>query len=473
MGDVQIATDIISQLETGSTMPMQLETKFIDVGSAAEAKRLLPVVEQLYQQPGQRRRRRPGERTPRSWPTRIQGRLIVTASEEHLAEDRSAGQAAEAERQARVQTRRLQIITLKNVPRRRDVQEHHRPGDREDERPAFPGRCPSRLLVPDAGNNRLLVTATDEQFKEIEQVVAGARRDARRRQRARDDASSRVQSKPASELITLVTQLMAAAGRAAGQSAAARPSSSPTRRAGRSLRWRPPRTQERIKALVAAARHCDRRLRRARSSRAWICTAATRAEFTPLVQQLYQEQIEGSARARRRSPPPCWPTRGNNRIMVSGAEQEIARVEAIIRQLDPEGQERRQGGDARHPAQVRPGRGPGRRWSRRASTPSQHQVKVLVDARSNSLVVTGDSAVGRGRRRRSSPQLDTQSEVRPARDAHSRAQAGRRQHRPRCHGHQSVRRDDEGPARPRLCGRRPSWWPIARGEPPDRHRPEG
>lgn len=61
------------------------------------------------------------------------------------------------------------------------------------------------------------------------------------------------------------------------------------------------------------------------------------AELTPLIQQLYQEQIKGT------SEPPGGPATlmtdaKNNRIMVSGAEREIVRVEAIIRQLDPAGQ---------------------------------------------------------------------------------------------------------------------------------------
>jgi type II secretory pathway component GspD/PulD (secretin) len=47
-GDIQIATDIVTQLETGTTQPTPLQTRFIDVGSASEAKRLQPLLDELY-----------------------------------------------------------------------------------------------------------------------------------------------------------------------------------------------------------------------------------------------------------------------------------------------------------------------------------------------------------------------------------------------------------------------------------------
>jgi hypothetical protein len=47
-GDLEIANDIVTQLETGSSRPTPMRTRFIDVGTAAEAKRLSPLVEQLY-----------------------------------------------------------------------------------------------------------------------------------------------------------------------------------------------------------------------------------------------------------------------------------------------------------------------------------------------------------------------------------------------------------------------------------------
>src|ERR1019366_911068 len=50
------------------------------------------------------------------------------------------------------------------------------------------------------------------------------------------------------------------------------------------------------------------------------------AEFTPLVQQLYQEQVKGQPEPAG-GPATLLPDAKNNRIMVSGYEKEISRVE--------------------------------------------------------------------------------------------------------------------------------------------------
>lgn len=81
----------------------------------------------------------------------------------------------------------------------------------------------------------------------------------------------------------------------------------------------------------------------------------------------------------------------NNRIMVSGAEREITRVEAIIRQLDPAGQK-----SAKEETRIiRLKTAVASEISSlvEKSLGSQTQaVKVLVDTRSNSLVITGEPA---------------------------------------------------------------------------------
>ena len=109
-----------------------------------------------------------------------------------------------------------------------------------------------------------------------------------------------------------------------------------------------------------------------------------------MVQQLYQEQIKGA------SEPPGGPATlmtdaKNNRIMVSGAEREITRVEAIIRQLDPAGQK-----SAKEETRIiRLKTAVASEISSlvEKSLGSQTQaVKVLVDTRSNSLVITGEPA---------------------------------------------------------------------------------
>src|SRR5262249_14190547 len=153
--DIQIATDIVSQLETGTTQPTQLQTRFIDVGSPAEAKRLQPLVEQLY-------RNQVSDGTlgavahAKIFTDSDSGRLIVTARDDHLS------RIEEIVRQLRTdkplpQARRLQVFALKNS--RADTalaSIQNLVNDRMADRRY--NDVPKPSIVADASNNRLLVT---------------------------------------------------------------------------------------------------------------------------------------------------------------------------------------------------------------------------------------------------------------------------------------------------------------------------
>jgi type II secretory pathway component GspD/PulD (secretin) len=113
-------------------------------------------------------------------------------------------------------------------------------------------------------------------------------------------------------------------------------------------------------------------------------------EFTPLVQQLYQEQVRGQ-------PEPAGGLATlladpkNNRIMVSGGEKEIARVEGIIRQLDPA--EKKSNREETRVIRLKTASATEIVGLVEKSLNAQsQQIRVLVDARSNSLVVTGERA---------------------------------------------------------------------------------
>ncbi|MFM7817954.1 MAG: secretin N-terminal domain-containing protein, partial [Verrucomicrobiota bacterium] len=116
----------------------------------------------------------------------------------------------------------------------------------------------------------------------------------------------------------------------------------------------------------------------------------TTTEFTPLVQQLYQEQLRGQPEPAGGAATLLSETK-NNRIMVSGSDREIARVEAIIRQLDPA--ERKSDRDETRVIRLRSASAADLAGLVDKSLNAQtQQVKVLTDARSNSLVVTGPAA---------------------------------------------------------------------------------
>jgi len=402
VGDVQIATDIVAQLETGSTQPVALETRFLDVGSPAEAKRLLPVLEQLYKNQVSDSLGQVAHAKMMADPE--SGRLIVTATPEHLAKIEALLAQLKPDR-ARELTRQLHIVPLKNA-RVDDVFKSLNELVTEKLSDRRFKDLPKPSLVADAAHNRLLITATDEQFKEIEQVIQAL--DVAPTPQVREMTVIPVQSKPVPELITLVTQLWAQVSpQPLDPRLAPKLMADPTGR--QIICLATPQDNERIRALVA---QLDTATASAvtRQFKGIDLHSRNATEFTPLVQQLYQEQLKGTPE------PPGGPATliadpKNNRIMVSGTEKEIARVEAIIRQLDPEGTP-----PTREETRVIRLRsalaGELSGLVEKALNARQQQVKVLVDQRSNSLVITGDPAAVESAAQMIN-QLDTRSESSP------------------------------------------------------------
>ncbi|HAM70471.1 MAG TPA: hypothetical protein DCM86_02380, partial [Verrucomicrobiales bacterium] len=379
--DVQIATDIVSQLETGSSRPTPLETKFIDVGSPAEAKRLQPLIDELY-----RNQVASGGLGAVAHAKILadadSGRLIVTASEDHLARIEALVHQFRADKQ-QPQPRRLEIIALKNVrtevalvPIQNLLTERMADKRFQD--------VPKPSLIPDAPNNRILVTATEDQIREIGEIVRVI--DIAPDRPKRDLVVVPLTAKPAAEVIPMVNQFL---GQLADDPSQPAPTLMADPTGKQIIVLSSARDLERIRTLVkqfdtTAAASAPRQFRGVE------LFSRTASELTPLVQQLYQEQIRGQTEPAG-GPATLIPEAKNNRIMVSGSDREIARVEAIIRQLDPEG------------------RKPTREETRvvRMKTASandlvgiiekslntqQQQVRVMVDARSNSLILSGDAS---------------------------------------------------------------------------------
>jgi len=206
-GDVQTAVDIITQLETGSSTPTPQQTKFIDVGGAADAKRLLPLIEQIYR--SQVTDSLGGQVAhAKILADADTGRLIITASEDHLRRIENIITQLKQEK-ITSQDRKLQII----IPKFARVDAvftsisslvAERMNDKRFADTSKP------LLVADNTSNRLLVTATDEQFKEIQRVVDVF--DIAPEKTKREMTVIPVQSKSATELIALTTQLMTQLG---------------------------------------------------------------------------------------------------------------------------------------------------------------------------------------------------------------------------------------------------------------------
>ncbi len=377
-GDLQTAADIVAQLETGTTQPTQLQTRFIEVGSPEEARRLQPLVEQLY-----RNQTADGSATTVAHAKILadteSGRLIVTASQDHLQRIEQLVSQLRADK-PQTQTRRLKVVSLKNT--RTDAvlpQIQSLVTERMADRRFT--TVPKPSIVADGGNNRLLVTATDEQMKEIDAVVGIV--DIQPVQAERELSVVQLSAKPAAEIIPLVTQLL---GQLSTQGTPA-----PTLMAdptGKQLIvLAVAKDQERIRTLVkqfdvTPATAAPRQFRGVE------LFGRNATEFTPLVQQLYQEQLRGQPEPLG-GPATLIAETKNNRIMVSGGDKEIARVEAIIRQLDPS--EKKAAKEETRVIRLKTASAGELAGLVDKSLNAQTQtVKVLLDARSNSLVVTGE-----------------------------------------------------------------------------------
>jgi type II secretory pathway component GspD/PulD (secretin) len=202
-GDVELANEIMTQLETGSSQPTPMKTRFIEVGTAAEAKRLAPLVEQLY-------RNQVGSgfggavAHAKIMADSDAGRLIVTASEDHLTRIEELVKQLRAGQEQPL-ARRLHIIKFENVRVETSFTSIQSVvTDKMIQRPFTDVPKPS--LISDATNNRLLVTGTDAQIREIEQIVKVM--DVAPQRETMEMRPIRLQAKTAAEIIPMVTQVL-------------------------------------------------------------------------------------------------------------------------------------------------------------------------------------------------------------------------------------------------------------------------
>ncbi|KAF0179089.1 MAG: type II and III secretion system protein [Limisphaerales bacterium] len=402
-GDLQTATEILTQLETGTSQPQALQTRFIEVGTAADAKRLLPLVEELY------RNQMSGAGSLESGPhaklmSDDNGRLIVTASEPHLL------RIEELVKQLRgkhgvVLNRQLSIIALKNTKLDTVFAGFEKLlADRMADR-RYEGQ-PKPSVVADNANNRMLVTATPEQLTEIEQLVKVV--DLAPATQRREMVVLPVRAKTPTEIITLATQLLAQMG-GPGTDPQMEPKLIPDASGKQIIVLAAQKDLKRVQDLVTQLDTATTQ-NLARQFRSVDLHARTATELTPLVTQLYQEQLKGQS-----EPPGGAATvladAKNNRIMVSGADAEITRVEAIIRQLDPAG--RKPARDETRVIRLRSALAAEISGLVEKSLNAQAQtVKVLVDARSNSLVLSGEPDAVEAASK-VIQQLDTPGDVQP------------------------------------------------------------
>lgn len=379
--DIQVASDIVSQLETGTTQPTAMKTKFIEVGTPAEAKRLLPIVEQLY-----RNQVSDGSLGATAHAKILadteSGRLIVTASEDHIVRVETLITQLRADK-SQPQPRRLQIIPIRNArveSALTSIQNllTERMSERRFNNVAKPA------LIADAPNNRILVTATEDQLKEIEEIVKVV--DIQPETSRRDMRVVALKVKTATELIPVVTQMLEQT-----TPAGTNPQLAPRLLADPSGRQLIVLAQasdfERVEKLIQQF-DTSPATTAPRQFRGIELFSRTAAELTALVQQLYQEQLRGQPEPAGGAATLLAEAK-NNRIMVSGSDAEITRVESIIRQLDPA--ERRAAKEETRVFRLKTASAAELSGIVEKSMNAQaQQVRVMVDTRSNSLILSGD-----------------------------------------------------------------------------------
>lgn len=304
-GDVQHALGIVDQMENISPGAGPMQTEFLEFPSASELRRVQPLIQQLYAN-------QVADGTPagaahaKFVPDTESKRLIVTASEKHLVLIRKIAEQLKAPSIA-TQPREFRAVALKNV---KVDQSFKTISDLVTERmnDEMFRDVPKPLLLADAPNNRLLITANAAQLKEIDQIV---------------------------------------------------------------------------KTVDITPTTADRDFRAVK-----LYNRAP-AEVVALAEQLYKEQLRGQ-------PDPLGgaasfvPETKGNRIIVIGSESETARAEAIIRQIDPE--ITRTASDETRVLRLRNAQAQDlASLVEKSLNLPEANVKLLVDPRSNSIVISGEA----------------------------------------------------------------------------------
>jgi type II secretion system protein D len=303
--DHQSAQEIIDQLENGREPMPPMQTRFVDVGSESEVARLLPLVQQVFD----------GE---------------IDGSDE--------------------------------------------------------AKLPKAKILAEPGSGRLIVTATEEHLARIEKIVEQLRQPTPPEKREMKMISVRL--KTPAEMIDLVSDLLTDASTGPALAPKLYPDPSGRQIIALATKTDLDRIQQWVTQLDVAPTAMTERGFRA------IELFGREAEtLLPLVTQLYQEQVKGAAEPEG-GPATLLAEEKTNRLMVSGSEKEITRVENIIRQLDPEGMRRL-------PEETRVVRLNAADAANISSLIDQsindqdQRLKVLIDERSNSLVLTGNTnAIG-------------------------------------------------------------------------------
>lgn len=326
-GDVQHALGIIDQMENISPANGPQETAFIDFPSVAEMKRVQPLLQQLYVSqvsdgtPG-------GMANAKFIPDTESKRLIVSGSKEHLKVIQKIAEELRSPTIAN-QPREFRAVGLKSV---KVDQVFKTISDLVDERMSddLYKDIPKPLLIADARNNRLLITANGEQLKEIEKIINAV--DIAPKHSDRQIENVTLQSLSAAQVLTSLNQLMRPLVELRTDPAS-RPEVIPDATGKGLIISAAPEDLEKIKEMISRIEgtRTDGAERQFKTVKLY---NRNPTEVATLAEQLYREQLKGQPEPAG-GPVSFVPETKGNRVIVIGSEAEVTKAENIIRQIDP------------------------------------------------------------------------------------------------------------------------------------------
>lgn len=382
-GDVQHALGIVEQMEDISPGAGPQETVFLDFASASELKRVQPLLQQLYSNQVADSAR--GVTAHAKFvPDPESKRLIVTASKEHLAIIQKIAEQLRSPAIA-TQPREFRAISLNSVKVDQAVKTITDLVNERMNDDLFKD-IPKPLILPDAPNNRLLITANAAQLKEIDEIVKTV--DISIAKADRQISAIQLQSLNAAQILPSLTQLMRPLVDSHPDSAS-RPEVIADATGKNLIVSAVPVDLEKIREMVRQLEgsKTDGAARQFKNVRLY---NRAPAEVVSLAEQLYREQLKGQ-------PDPSGgfasfvPEAKGNRVIVIGSAPEIARAEGIIRQIDPE--MTRNAKDETRVLRLRNAQAPDlATLVEKTLNLEEQKVKLLVDPRSNAIVISGSSS---------------------------------------------------------------------------------
>lgn len=320
-GVVELAEKIHAQLDVALPDPEPRSTHFFALDKEENPSEVAELARKVYREE-MRGARKDREPDASFLPDARSQRLIVTARTGDIPKIEKIIETLRAPERPAASPRRLGVVTL----------EHSRVGDvlptlqsiLEERRAERPGEQAQPLVLSDDDRNRLLVTATDEQFAEIREIVGEL--DEPRPVEERDLKTFATKGSP-QELMTLVKNIFASDPGAAELQLIADED-------GRRLHVLATSAEhERIQKFIETLDAVRAPSAVKRETRMFPLAKREASKLVSLLSRLYEAQLDGQEEPEG-GRATLLASADDRRILVTGPAEQIALVETLIGKLD-------------------------------------------------------------------------------------------------------------------------------------------